>query len=427
MVNVVSYTQKAGSMISLSTTLTPLLSKLSAGTEMASYGPQQWNFLLGGGDINAYVVPSESESESDTNDIGNDDQNENSVSLLGSLLRVELNPSSTTATTDEDGSTSGTIITGASAAGFGMMLVSPAARGKGVAKLLLNEAINDDGNDNDNENENDNDGITSASASAAVDKKTPIRKLLPVCTPAGQAVYRKLGFSNVGKVTILSTDINTARNIPLLIDDENNNDCIINVKTFGSMRMVDDDDDDTATSCGTIDSKIKDLIIQMDSKATGYDRSKRLSFMMKNDPTDINGVKTIVATATTASASNNNKHGDDNKDKDKVIIGAAIIRREMIGGPYVIGPLMGSSNAALPLVKALANAIKLPNNDNDDNDGSKQKITVLLSDHAELVNEFKSIGSFEEGFNGPAMSLDGKSIYENGDGSYLGLIHPTLG
>jgi ribosomal protein S18 acetylase RimI-like enzyme len=395
MVNVVSYTQKAGSMISL-TTLTPLLSKLSAGTEMASYGPQQWNFLLGGGDINAYVVPSESESDSpDTS--GND--NDNSGSLLGSLLRVELNPSSTATT---DGSA-----TGASAAGFGMMLVSPAARGKGVAKLLLNEAIDDD---------DDDDGITSAPAVA--DKKL-IRKLLPVCTIAGQAVYRKLGFSNVGKVTALSTDIDTARNIPLQGVEEEDNDCIINVKTFGSMMVDDDDTTTTATSCGQIDSKIKDLIIQMDSKATGYDRSKRLSFMMKNDPTDINGVKTIVATATTALA-----NSGDNKDKDKVIIGAAIIRREMIGGPYVIGPLMGSSNVALPLVKALANAIKLPNNDDD---GSKQKITVLISDHAELIDEFKSIGSFEEGFNGPAMSLDGKSIYENGDGSYLGIIHPTLG
>jgi predicted GNAT family N-acyltransferase len=392
MVNVVSYTQKAGGMIGL-TTLTPLLSKLSAGTEMASYGPQQWNFLLRGGDINAYVVP----SSDDNNDNDNDQKDNASLLLLGSLLRVELNPSFTTTTT-----TTGTSASASASAAFGMMLVSPAARGKGVAKLLLNEAIDDDGTLLD---------------------ELPIRKLLPVCTSAGQRVYRKLGFSNVGKVTSLSTEINTARNIPFLLeddddDDENNNNCI-NVKTFGSMM---DDDDDNTTTC-MIDSKIKDLIIQMDSKATGFDRSKRLLFMMKNDPTDIDGVKTIVATATVATA--NNKDGSNDKDK---VIGAAIIRREMKGGPFVIGPLVGSLKAALPLVKALANAA-VPNNDDDDDDDddAKSKIAVLISDHPELVNEFKSIGSFDEGFDFPAMSLDGKSIYENGDGSYLGLIHPTLG
>jgi hypothetical protein len=438
MVNVVSYTQKAAAAAGsigiggCLTTLAPMLSRLSAGTEMSSYGIPQWNFLLGGGDINAYVAV-----VSDVPDVpskSDDDQKDNNTLLLGSLLRVELNPASTGTSASSSASSA------SSSAAFGMMLVSTAARGKGVAKLLLNEAINDDNDDS----------VLSSSSELLLPLPLPlpaIRKLLPVCTTAGQQVYSKLGFANVGKVTSLSTDINTARNIqlPSLVvvededdkdDDVNNNknnmhnQCInINVKTFGSMM-----DDDT-TKC-IIDSKIKNLIIQMDKKATGYDRSKRLSFMMKNDPNDTDSVKTIVATATaTAKATNNNDNNNEDADEDQeTIIGAAIIRREMKGGPFVIGPLIGSLKSALPLVKALANAVAAaPNTNTNDDDAdaitimSSTKISVLISDHSELVDEFKTLGSFEEGFNFPAMSLDGKPIYENGDGSYLGLIHPTLG
>jgi hypothetical protein len=50
-----------------------------------------------------------------------------------------------------------------------------------------------------------------------------------------------------------------------------------------------------------------------------------------------------------------------------------------------------------------------------------------VSDHPDLVEEFKSVAQFEQGFEFPAMSLDGKPIYNNGNGRYLGLIHPTLG
>jgi len=340
------------------TSLTPFLSELSTGTEMASYGNPQWEFLLAGGDINAYVVPSE-----------NDDTN-----LLGSLLRVELSPA---ASTSKDNN--GAATTAADAAGFGMMLVSREARGKGVAKLL-NKAIDDDGKQK---------------------SESPIRKLLPACSAMGQPVYSKLGFSSVGKVTGLSTEISKARNIRLV--EEGTTKCV-NVKTFGSM-------DKDATM---IDSKIRNMLIEMDSKATGYDRTNRLSFMLRNNVKDVDGVKTIVAIATRTIPT----AADDDDNDDKEIIGAAVIRREMRGGPFVVGPIIGSYKAALPLVKALAKAVP--------NDAGESKITVMVSDHHELVDDFTS-SSFEKGFEYPAMSLDGKPIYEKGDGSYLGIIHLTLG
>merc|ERR1712038_1309822 len=108
-----------------------------------------------------------------------------------------------------------------------------------------------------------------------------------------------------------------------------------------------------------IDSKIRNLLVEMDSKATGYDRTDRLSFMLQNDPDGGYGLRTIVATAKV----------------DETVIASAIMRRDEKDGPYVIGPMMGSEEAALPLVKALARAV--PEND----DETKKKVSILVSDH----------------------------------------------
>ena len=376
MANVASY-QKP-----LTTGLTPLLSRLSAGTEMASYGDAQWNFLLGGGDVTAFVVPDD--EDKDTHD-----------KLLGCLLRIELNaPSVSMSASEEDRISS-------RAAGFGMMLVSPDARGKGFAKSLLNEAISADGTTTTN-NTPTNDTNKSSTL--------PVRKLLAVCSELGQPVYRKLGFSNVGRVTALSTEIAAAREIPL---DNECGDDKIRVQTFGSME---DDNNEEAI----IDSDIRNLLVNMDVKATGYDRTERLSFMLKNDRSVANGVRTIAATAIVVDDNEGNDEYNDNVYAvNDTVVAAAIIRQEQPGGPFVIGPMMGSEKAVLPLIRALARSVP------DHDDGAK--VSILVSDHLDLVDRLKSVAKFEQGFDFPAMALDGKSIYYNGDGSYLSLIHPTLG
>jgi len=384
----------------VATTLTPLLSRLSAGTEMSSYGPHQWHFLLAGKDMNAYVVPNNNPKESDMDIDLDSDNTEDTILrttniLLGSLLRVELKPATTTATGEE----------GAAAAGFGMMLVGTEARGKGVAKLLLKEAIDDD-------NDSDSSDATTTPPSAA----SPIRKLLPVCTTAGQPVYRKLGFSTVGTVTSVSTDIITASKMKTTTSTNNMNptkpNCTIQV--YGSMVCNNNNNNKNIEDTPMITSNIRDLVIQMDKEATGYDRTVRLSFMLNvnSDTTTTNELQTIVATAVNATTDE--------------VMGVAVLRREMVDGPYVVGPLIGEPSVALPLVKALATAATAATATTV-GPVPPPKISVLVSDHPDLVEEFKSVAQFEQGFEFPAMSLDGKPIYNNGNGRYLGLIHPTLG
>lgn len=344
--------------------------------------------------MNAYVVPNNPKDID--NDIDSDNTEDNILrttkTLLGSLLRVELKPATTTAT-GEDGA----------AAGFGMMLVGTEARGKGVAKLLLKEAIDDD-------NDSDSSDATKTPPSAA----SPIRKLLPVCTAAGQPVYRKLGFSTVGMVTSVSTDIITASKMKTTTSTNNTNPAKQNcaIQVYGSMVCNNNNNNKNIEDTPMITSNIRDLVIQMDKEATGYDRTKRLSFMLNanSDTTTPNELQTIVATAVNATTDE--------------VMGVAVLRREMVDGPYVVGPLIGEPSVALPLVKALATTAA---NTTTVGSAPPPKISVLVSDHPDLVEEFKSVAKFEQGFEFPAMSLDGKPIYNNGNGRYLGLIHPTLG
>ena len=350
--------------------------------------------------MNAYVVPN---NPKDSHiDIDSDSANtEDTIlrttkTLLGSLLRVELKPVTTTATGED----------GAAAAGFGMMLVGTEARGKGVAKLLLKEAIDDDAGSYSSD-------ATKTPPSAA----SPIRKLLPVCTAAGQPMYRKLGFSNVGTVTSVSTDIITASKMKTTTSTNNTNPAKPNcaIQVYGSMVCNNNNNNKNIEDAPMITSNIRDLVIQMDKEATGYDRTERLSFMLNanSDTTTTNELQTIVATAVNATT-------------DEVMC-VAVLQQEMADGPYVVGPLIGEPSVALPLVKALATTAAAATTTTTVGSAPPPKISVLVSDHPDLVEEFKSVAQFEQGFEFPAMSLDGKPIYNNGNGHYLALIHPTLG
>jgi GNAT superfamily N-acetyltransferase len=111
----------------------PKLVQLAQGTEMAVYKHEQWRFLLENEDVSAYVVP---------DDNGQDGQ------LLGSVLRVAQ---------------------GGDDAAFGMMLVSPAARGRGLARLLLETAMGDTDS-----------GL----------------RILGTCTELGRPMYEKMGYAH---------------------------------------------------------------------------------------------------------------------------------------------------------------------------------------------------------------------------------------
>merc|ERR1712226_635662 len=155
---------------------------------------------------------------------------------------------------------------------------------------------------------------------------------------------------------------------------------------------------------GTIDTFIQKLVTHMDRKATGFDRTERLSFLLKNDRTTTTGVKSIAAIATT----------------NDVVDTCAILRQEQSGGPFVIGPTIGEEDAVLPMIDALVASI--PDSD------SEQRVSILITGRRQgLMDRLKKEAGFVMGFELPAMALDGKSIYEHGDGSYISLIHPTLG
>lgn len=329
----------------LASGLIPLLSTLSAGTEMASYGNSQWEFLLRSNEVTTFVA---------LEDNGLNVSDGQQSPILGCLLRVDI---------DHESGLQEQSPAAQASAGFGMMLVAKEARGKGVAKMLLHEAMSSANN---------------------------VRNLLAVCTEKGQPVYRKIGYSDVGRVTALKNTVGGAKN-SLDIRFETNG---IWIQTYGSM-------DDESSQNDAIDPEILNLIASMDAKATGWNRKERLLHLLNGDRKP-SPLRSMAAVATL-------------EDKP---VGAAVLRREGPGGPFVVGPVLGSESAALALVATLANSI----NGEHDN----QTVTLLASDHPELVDRFRSAG-FSVGFDFPAMSLDGRPIYEHGDGSYLGLIHPTLG
>lgn len=322
----------------LASGLVPLLSRLSAGTEMASYGDAQWEFLLRGNEVTTFVAV--------------DDGNDND-SLLGCLLRLDLQPSSQAC---------------ASSAGFGMMLVAPEARGKGVAKKLLREAMDGNGGD----------GGT--------------RKVLAVCTALGQPVYRKIGFAEAGRVTALKTTLARARAMDVTTAEKASE-----IQIHGSLdRFTDSSSVDFA-----VDAKIVNALVYLDAQATGWNRQGRIQSLVR--PTGSLRSATAIAA----------------DPQTKTPLGAAVLRQEGPGSSLVVGPLVGPEHAALNLVAALAQAVP------SDVDESTP-LSLLVSDHPKLVKMFSSAG-FGVGFHLPAMTLDGKPIYRDGDGSYLSLIHPTLG
>ena len=232
------------------------------------------------------------------------------------------------------------------------------------------------------------------------DEQIP-RKILAVCTKLGQPLYQKLGFSDVGRVTALSATVHRSKEI----GDDSLDGEGVRVRTYGSLNRAStvDDTGNSNDDSSNIDPEIRDLIAAMDARATGWDRRKRLNKLIGHSRGE--NLRSITAVATY----------QDNP------IAAAVLRQEGPGSPFVIGPMVGSEASALPLISALARAI--PGCGESENDG---QLSIMVSEHPDLVDRLVEAG-FRITFNFPAMTLDDRPIYENGDGSYLSLIHPTLG
>jgi len=168
--------------------IAPALAQLAAPTEFSSYGEEQWKFLLRAENVDALVIS----------------KHDNSTKLLGSLLRIRYGPHRA----------------------YGMMLVSKEARGQGLAKKLLREALND---------------VSEADT----------MKILGACSELGKPLYEKMGFQRVSTVTRMTIQCDKMK----LVED------IANV--------VMDDASHHAE------------LLEMDQKATGLDRSETLLTLIK--------------------------------------------------------------------------------------------------------------------------------------------------
>lgn len=338
--------------------LLPSLVDLASGSEMSSYREPQWSFLLGGTDIEAFVVPAENENagshekEEGANDVA-------PAHVLGNVLRVKLSDT---------------------VSGYGMVLVDPSQRGKGYARSLIDAAMQSASCSNKEEVE--------------IDATDAGRSVLAICTKLGVPVYRKMGFEEVGLVTGLSGP----------------------VPSFCDAALAEDETAIKVDICSRPSDENKHrLFAEMDLKATGYNRQHRVELLL-------GGTYSPESLSATAFATEWN-----DESKCDVTVGAAAIRQDCPGGPLVVGPVMGEERAAFPLVRALARSFPARGSSDGDDTVAVQQLSIMISDHVGLVERFVGIDGVETGIEGPAMSMDGRPVYEGGDGSYLALMHPTLG
>jgi len=247
--------------------------------------------------------------------------------------------------------------------GLGMVLVDPSNRGKGYAKALINTSMGVSNDDNNKET----------------------KYILANCNDMGAPVYRKLGFKDCGTNSFLSCSVSD----------------IINTS-------VDNNDDEIETvSGGKYTNEQLSLLTTLDAKATGLKRKERIELLAKGDYAKQFGSCTTLAFI-----------GNDT---------VGVARQDCTNGPVWIGPIIGDEKKVIPLLKALVEKHFANNQDNKEK-YEELKCMMLIVDHPNLVESLlSSIKGMKNDWVNPSMTQDGESVYMNGDGSYLSMLHPTLG
>jgi len=303
------------------TSLLQPLCDLVALTEFASYKAPQWQFLLGSGDITVFALPGEVPG-----------------SLFGAVLRVGI---------------------GGPDAGYGMMVVSKEARGRGYARLLLEAAMSEVPY---------NEG----------------RRVLAMCSPLGQPFYAKLGFKEVSMITGLKGSVASVEAASLT----------------GAENSV------SATVSPLPDAAACEAFVSLDREASGFERAACIRSLLLSG-------NSVSATAVDAETGK--------------VVSRAVLRQDAPGAPLIVGPVIGQVHAVVPLLQALVAARPQSSTEGD------AEVTLMVSDHPNLVSRLMVGLGFSQLFAYPGMTLDEKPVYQmsGGDGErgldYLGLIHPTLG
>jgi len=317
--------------------LAPSLADLAAGTEFRAYGEPQWRFLLGGGDVTGFAIEAPAI-------VGDGEGGAARRRLDGCVLRVRV----------DDGTV-----------GFGMVLVRPSMRGRGLARALLREAM----------------------MSPEEGGGGAPRSVLAVCSPLGQPLYRRLGFRDAGAVTALTCAAADVLRLPR------------------DPRVAALDGRDCAGA------RLSALVERDARAAAGAPRRERLELLLRGSHGE--GARAAVAFAS----------ADGGRDAADAAIGVA--RRAGDAGPLIVGPAMGREECFVPLVRALVEE-HCGRGEGREGAGALG-VTMMIAGHPSLVKELLDIEGMTRLWECPAMSSDGRPIYPNGDGSYLALMHPTLG
>jgi GNAT superfamily N-acetyltransferase len=198
------------------TTLAKRLTKLASNTEMKCIKDEKWQYLLDAGDVTPLIVPNQ----------------DNPADILGCVLRVRYG----------------------NHAAYGKMLVSPDARGQGLARKLLQGAMNLPGE----------------------------MHILGTCTVMGQPLYEKIGYKRVSTVTRMTVDFENMH----FQESSTTSGLDIRIGAPGTT------------------SPLLDKFLALDTRATGLDRSQTLtaiqqySYVSTTTIVDQNGEVKIAAMQT---------------------------------------------------------------------------------------------------------------------------------
>lgn len=303
------------------------LAELSSNTEMNSYGVEQWEYLLRAGEVTALTVQ----------------EHDNGRRVLGCVLQVQY---------------------GRDVNAYGMMLVSPQARGQGLARRLLTSAMQlGQTSDDDDDDE----------------FKTPKWHILGTCSEMGRPFYEKVGYKRVATVTRMTASFRRLQ-LPLLTTTDSENKLMVQIES---------------------EPANLDKLLELDYKATGIDRSKTLRSLAS--------YPYVCAVTATDRASG------------KVVL-AALVTRYSNSSSITIGPILGEEQHVPGLLRAVADHYL----DQEGTDMvTVDEMALIISEHASLVGTLRDCG-FETAFELGAMTLNGRDLPGRRE-LYLGLIHPTLG
>lgn len=247
--------------------------------------------------------------------------------------------------------------------GYGMVLVRKSRRRRGLARVIFEKASQCNNNEEEGK-----------------------RHVLAVCSAMASPLYRQLGYKDSGVISTLTCSISDILNSVADVSDPQY------LRAYDGKEFIEMDDNFT-------------LLVNGDAKATGRSRRDRMRLLLDGHT---EGSRSTVAMYGAFS--------------DRLT--TAVARQDCVDGPLFIGPMNGNERFVIPLMHALVGKHV---EDGERSEVNDTPVQMMITDHPNLVAKLLEMKGMTKLGEGPSMTLDGKSVYHNGDGSYLAMMHPTLG